>query len=275
MSCQAREAELLQALAAGTLSEAERRAVLAHAAACQECRAELPLLNEMVDGLRSLHLTGEELVEAAWSGRRPEHLRDCGACSAEVETLRRVNRELVGPRGSFGIPHALAASLLVATLGLGFWNEELRQSGASTASDLAAARERLARTEAQLKQRPRETPAPSLNVPIVDLEPAIPTRSGAAPRPVLLEYPAGVDQATLIIVTRPMRPDTGYVLEVRDAGSRVLWRSEGLTRSPYDTLTLSVPRALLPPGSYRFILYGGRDGALHHLEEYTLVVKHR
>ena len=53
------------------------------------------------------------------------------------------------------------------------------------------------------------------------------------------------------------------------------WRTEGLVRSPYDTLTLSVPRALLAPGSYRFILYGRRDGALQHLEEYLLVVSHR
>lgn len=274
MSCQAPEAELLQALAAGTLSGAEREAVLAHVSACGECRAELPLLNEMVDGLRSLHLTAAELVEAAWSGRRPEHIGECGVCRAELETLLRVNRELRGPRRGFGIPHALAASLLVATLGLAFWNATLSRRGASTASELAGARERLARAEAALTHRASGR-APILNVPIVDLEPAIPSRGDAGPTPHVLEYPAGVDQATLILVTRPMPPHASYVLEVRDATSRTVWRSEGLSRSAYDTLTLSVPRALLPAGSYRFILYGGRDGALHHLEEYTLLVKHR
>jgi hypothetical protein len=275
MSCEAREAELIQGLAAGTLSGEERVAAVQHADSCEECRSDLAVLRDMMADLRTLHLTTAELVEAAWSGSRPEHLQDCDRCRDEVDTLVRVNQELRGRRPRFGLPHALAASLLAATLGLGVWNRELREQGDLASRRLAAAQERLRQSEAERARLLRETPAPQLNVPIVDLEPAIPSRSGVAPRPHQLEFAAGVDSATLILVTRPMRPHPRYLLEVRDASQRIIWRSEGLTRSAYDTLTLSVPRALLPAGSYRFILYGARDGALEHLEEYVLLVRHR
>ena len=274
MTCEDPEAELVQSLATETLKGEEREAALRHVATCGECRSDLAVLREMAGSLRTLHLTVGEVVEAAWSGMKPEHLADCAVCRDEVATLRRVNQELRGAPRRFQLPDALAAALAMVALGLGAWNLDLRQRGAATRESLAAAEERLAKSEAERARLAAAAPAPSVNVPILDLEPAIPTRGGAAPRPHVLEFASGVEAATLILVTRPMPPHPRYVLEVRDGAGRTLWRTEGLKRSAYDTLTLSVPRTLLPAGSYRFILYGVRpDDELAHLEEYALTVR--
>jgi len=279
VTCEAREAELLQGLAAGTLEREDRTAAEVHVASCAECRADLGVLEEMVGDIRTLHLTPAEVVAAAGAGSAPEHLADCRTCRDEVALVRRVNADLRGQaRRRFGVPHGLAASLLVVALGLGTWNLELRARNAAREEELSSTLARLARSEAAGPRRGPATPppaSPQLNVPIVDLQPAIPSRGTAPPSvPHVIAFPRGVDLAVLVVVTRPLRPHPSYVLEVRDRGGQTVWRTGGLTRSGYDTLTLAIPRSLLPAGTYRLILYGARGGALDHLEEYALDVRH-
>jgi hypothetical protein len=87
-SCEAPESELLQFLLAGTLSDAERAAVLAHVAGCPACTEELAASRVLVEALRDAHLTSEEVVAAAWDGGHDAHLAVCPRCRAEVDELR-------------------------------------------------------------------------------------------------------------------------------------------------------------------------------------------
>ena len=94
MSCPAPEHELLPFLAAGTLSGGERAAVAEHAAACADCAEELRGSRDLVAGLATLHLTADEVVEAAGGGLAPPHLDECPRCRSEVDVIRGVNADL-------------------------------------------------------------------------------------------------------------------------------------------------------------------------------------
>jgi hypothetical protein len=280
MTCAAPEAELLHALAAGTLDGAERDGALTHASSCPDCGPELATLREMVEHVRALHLTPEELVEAAWTGERPPHVLECSSCRGELETLRHVNEDLGPGRRRWGVPHTLAAAFLIASLGLtvfslGVVKDRSREREAADRR-LAEARQRLLDSEKRLEEASSAARLPSLNVPILDLTPDSRLRGSGPSRPQVLELPAGASSATLVLVTRSTRPHDSYALEARDASGRLVFASDGLERSPsYDTLTLSVPRALLAPGVYRITLYGLLSGTREEVEAYPLEVRHK
>ena len=113
-------------LAAGTLGPAERETALRHAAGCAECRRELEETEAMVNGLRDLHLSVDEIVAAAWDGTRPAHLEHCPRCRDEVALVNGVNADLrrsAGPRLATrpaGAWLPLAAILALAAP-VGFW----------------------------------------------------------------------------------------------------------------------------------------------------------
>ena len=94
MDCAAPEHGLIPFLAAGTLAAEERDAAAAHARECPVCAAELEEVRALIDGLRSAHLTPDEIVEAAESGAAIAHLDLCAACRAERDALREVNADL-------------------------------------------------------------------------------------------------------------------------------------------------------------------------------------
>jgi anti-sigma factor RsiW len=120
MNCSSSERESLTFLAAGTLEPAERAAALAHLEGCPECRAEWPALTRLVSGLRELHLTPEEVLQAAAGAHGPDHLALCESCRGEVARLRAVEASLRS-KAVWPVPAwaaSLAAGLLVA---LGGW----------------------------------------------------------------------------------------------------------------------------------------------------------
>jgi hypothetical protein len=94
MDCTAPERGLIPFLAAGTLGETERAAAASHARECSACTEELQEVRTLLDGLRSTHLTPDEIVEAAESGAALAHLDVCTRCRAERDTLREVNAAL-------------------------------------------------------------------------------------------------------------------------------------------------------------------------------------
>jgi len=127
VSCDSRERELLSFFAAGTLEAAEEEAVLRHVEVCAACREELAASRELVAGLRTLHLTSEEVVSAAESGIRPPHLEACPRCRHEVEMLAGIRSDLerhdARPSRSWiarPARAALAAALLLGGVGLVF-----------------------------------------------------------------------------------------------------------------------------------------------------------
>lgn len=48
----------------------------------------------MVEDLREMHLTAEEVVDVAWGEATSPHLELCGRCREEVETVRQLNAAL-------------------------------------------------------------------------------------------------------------------------------------------------------------------------------------
>lgn len=100
MTCKAPESELLAFWAAGTLSAEETAQVKSHLAGCAECQSAAAETGRLVQGLRALHLTSEEVVAAAWGEGSVGHLDICARCRDEVETLRAMNRELQKPAPS-------------------------------------------------------------------------------------------------------------------------------------------------------------------------------
>ncbi len=97
MTCTAPENELLAFWAAGTLSAEEAARVKNHVAGCAECQTAAAEIERLVQGLRALHLTSEEVVAAAWGEGSVEHLDICARCRDEVEALRAMNRDLQRP----------------------------------------------------------------------------------------------------------------------------------------------------------------------------------
>ena len=149
---------------------------------------------------------------------------------------------------------AIAASL-VAAVAAGLWavslrqeNRALRDTAAATGSDiaqqLAAARARTQALEGEVARL--QQPAVALNVPLIDLEPIGALRSGALPT-VSVSKTAPLVTLVLAVTGTPARE--GYALEIRDPSDRVIWTGQGLVATSMGTVTLAVPRALLPAGT--------------------------
>jgi len=289
MSCESSLRESQPFLAAGSLDEAERRAAEAHAASCPECAQELKEARAVMDGLRALHLTADEVVEAAWGGPLPGHLQDCPRCQAEVEAVRQANTELgpaavlaaperFGQRASrllarFAPPALAAALLLSAGLGLrlGDLSRENRRLGRAADDAARARRERdqAAGQAAELQAALDRASAPQVNAPVVNLEPAGGQR-GAGPD-ALPTVPRAAVSVTLVLHLAEDHAGRGYAAEIRDAQGRLVCQATGLVKSPIDTFTLAVPLRLLPPGAYRVRLTA--DGRAVPVETYAFQVR--
>lgn len=131
---------------------------------------------------------------------------------------------------------AMAASFLLATVGLSIWGRGL----SLTVSDLSR---------------------PQVNVPIQDLYPEDSERADAGAGTVPL-LPAG-EASTLVIhlLDGPGRDE--YRAEIVDHEGVVAWSGEGLRRSPLGPLTLALPAAFARPGRYEIRVHGtGAERAL-------------
>jgi hypothetical protein len=87
--------------------------------------------------------------------------------------------------------------------------------------------------------------------------------------------PDGVDLLFLLLSMTDTRSFASYRLEVaeKDTG-RPVWKGEGLKASLLNEISLALPRSVLPPGDYRFRLYGLKDGKAEAVEEYDLRIAH-
>ena len=125
MTCSSPERELLTFWLAGTLDPDESRAVSQHLEGCADCRAGVGEGRVLIDGLRQLHLTADEVVAAAADALTLPHLLVCSRCRDEVALLRAVNTELATASGRparswqwriLGVAAAAAAILIGAFL---------------------------------------------------------------------------------------------------------------------------------------------------------------
>lgn len=220
-----------------------------------------------MDDLKT-HPAPEELLDyhlcdlaAADRERIQDHLVLCEACSRtvldlgsfpDVEPAREADRltefELAAdwkrfrertfaqPVRSAARPRlawALAASLLIAALGLSVWG-------------------------ARLREQVRELSGPRADVFVADLVPLGSEVRGPEAGEVV-RVPAWADRVLLILnlAGRPAYPE--YEVRVLGPGGSAVWSRRGLRPSADGTFALEVPAGLLEGGAHRIRLLGGSE----------------
>lgn len=224
--------ERLAVYHAGDLSPEEEDRIQDHLALCPECAALLLDLDGLADpGFGAgADLSGKEAV---WQSLKKET-----APQARVAPLRR-------PSSSRWL-QALAASLLIATLGLSLWVASLR------------------RTVAELS-------APQANAPVLDLYSGT-ARGEGSPAPSLT-VPPDVRFFTLILNPAGQRRYERYRVEIVRVGGEAVWSGQEIEPSPFGSFSLTLPRRAIGPGDYRVRLFGRSGGTEELIEEYAFRVE--
>ena len=227
------DADELVAYHEGTLSPGDAQRVQDHLVACRECAA----LVADLEGLGDPDFGAEEDIpddagEIVWKKVREEIRRE----ESKVVPFRPREK----PAASLRWLQALAASLLVATVGLSIWVVNLKR------------------------------PQPQLNAPIYDLYPAGSTRGevGADVQPV----PADARDVLLILHPPGRSRFEEHGIEIMDAGGHEVWgRDRGLVLNADGSFTLGLPREYL---GLRLRLVGFDPGGGRELvAEYALPVE--
>ena len=199
--------------------------VLDHLAACRECVTVVLDLEPLVTPDAAPEGVADLELEAAWRDlqariKAPNRLEDSGPGS----------RPLRAPRWTA----ALAASLLLAVVGLSSWVYLLQRSSVGLRHQVA----RLSR--------------PQVNPPIVYLDEI--TRS--EPAGAVAELAS--DQPFVLLIVIPGTPEvfSSYEALLTDDQGGIVWRGAGLELSEEGTLRMRLPRELLPAGDYRVQIQG-------------------
>jgi hypothetical protein len=227
----------LAAYHAAELPPERERRIQDHLAACRECAGLLLDLDGLADPETAAG-SGLAGKEAVWQRLRQEIQPAPGKDvfgAAPVTPIRRAG--VSSPRWL----HALAASLLIATVGLSLWVAALR------------------RTVDELSR-------PQPNAPLLDLYSGVARGEGSG-RPALT-VPADARLFTLILNPAGRRSTRYRVVIERAAGGEV-WSGE-LEPNPFGSLSLTLSRRALGPGDYRIRLLA-EGGEL--IEEYALRVE--
>jgi hypothetical protein len=158
-------------------------------------------------------------------------------------------------------PHVVAAAL--GLIALGYATGRVR-APATAPEPSVAVPERS--TRPAVPQRPTP-PEPQLNVPIFELRPA---------RAAQLEWPSAAQLATFVLSLGPEPPREEYALRIRAKDGEPVLSAEGLKATRAATLTLAVPRRMMPPGSYVFeLLAPGSQPVDAPLRSYAVEVEGR
>jgi hypothetical protein len=204
----------------GRMSEEAQEKLQDHLVSCRECTGQLLEL-ELISCPQPPADQGVADFElaAAWRG-----LAD-NISSAQQSGYRSRRLHFVS---------GLAAALLVATIGLGFWVAQLDHS-----------LDRLQQAAAALNE-------PQLNPSILYLGGS--TRSDASAGTIVLE--PGSSSLMLILTPTELHPVDEYEIVLSRADGRQLFQGRGLRRSDHGTIRLSLPTGMLPAGEYRISLFG-------------------
>jgi hypothetical protein len=311
--------EELMAYHTGDMSVEEKDRWREHLVWCREC---LDLLFDIAawveSGQEDASPGSDEAMGAAWQALWARLQRS----SVEVTTAgqpreaHRLDTEKtslppVGWRQRLGglltparLPYAIAASLLMISLGLGAWNwllrRDYRQQAARFYEQLAErdhaataltnaltqarqqqedAARRSAQSEqeiAQLRRTVAELSQPQINIPISDLQPRELLRGQRAASAVqMIAVPSGSNFFTLVLNTLDQPSYADYELEISDQRGNSLWHQSGLRENAFNNFTVMLPRQLFPAGPYRIRLYGLRASRRHLVEEYTVRIQYQ
>jgi len=203
--------------------------------------------------------------EKTWEGAAPDELEAAGGSRSILPFRPPPAPAPSGPsRAHLAMIYALAASLLVAAVGLGIRNHTLRR-------DLGAA-------------GPGSAAGPgnevAANLAVVDL---LPLGEGQVredlPRGVETSWPTEEETLApggLLLVLNVLTEETfpAWRVEVFAAGStEAILRRDDLHPRPAGNFTLALPPGYLPPGTWHLLLSGlGETGESVPVAEYELVV---
>lgn len=251
-------------------SAALRAALIADA---QERAGEHPDLDTLVDYL------AEGLDPEAEEGVR-DHLAACRDCidvvldleplstpdkapgavaDLEIESAYRELQSRLGtPKTPSRLPSypwalPLAASLLVATVGMSIWVGHLTQ------------------TRADLRRQVAHLSQPQVNVPVFYLDEL--TRSSES-EVSEIEVPSGAGSFVLMVSSSELDQQREYELAFFDAEGREFLRTTGLTVSDSGGLRLGLSQSVLPPGDYRIELRAAGDGESTRVDEFRRQIRY-
>lgn len=234
------QVELLAAYHAGELAAERERELQDHLVWCRECTKLLLGLDHLdeVEGAGSSAAEAEGDWRSIHARLPPAH---------PLRPVRRWSRRRT-PRLPYRPLSAIAAVLLLATLGLSVWVVQLRHA----VSDLSSPRVNVAVHDLYLADSPRAPDAAQFN-----------------------QIPATAEAVTLILNASPGIDHPDYMLTIEELDGPEVWRRRGLRPSRWQTFTLTLPGGFLPPGEYRLRLSGLDAGRWTELDEFPLRVIER
>lgn len=213
------EPETLAAYHAGELTADEEQRLQDHLLACRDCSDLLLDLDGLADpGFGAGSLSPAD--QAALWDRIQGEIRKEETPSASVIPLRRPALPVASPRWL----QALAASLLIATLGLSTWVVSLQRTLNERAQPQVNAP--LAYLFSGTSRSPRSEISTSVDVPIFDL---------------ILQPPKA-------------RSTSRYRVEINRAGGGVVWSRDGVAPDPLGLVRLKLTPGMLGPGRYQIRL---------------------
>ncbi|HZF13584.1 MAG TPA: zf-HC2 domain-containing protein [Thermoanaerobaculia bacterium] len=228
-------ADELVAYQDGELPAAERERAQGHLAACPDCTALLLDLEELRVPSTTEPPASEIEVAAVWRDVRER-------ANARTPPVGR-------PAPRLRAFQALAASLLLATLGLSAW-------------------------VLSLEHRLEEISQPQVNVPVVDLRAALSRSDGAAGSAAgLPAVEPGARLFTLVVTPASRQDFAAYEATLTRAGGARVWHGGGLAKNRFGSFSLTFSRHQVGPGEYRLELTGVEGGRRELLGEYTFAVK--
>jgi len=205
---------------AGDLTPEERERIQDHLTLCPACVQAVLDLDTFPapEALRPNEQISDDTVTGEWKRFRER-----------TGEIRKVPSRHA-PRPSLA-PWALAASLLVAVLGLTVELSRLR-------------------LQVDTLSQPRP------GVEIVTLFPRGESVERSSGGPEAVTPSRWTDRIVLLLDAPAVRQFSTYEAAIQAEGGPEIWRGGGLNRTPEGTLALEVPRRLLPAGAYRIHLFG-------------------
>jgi hypothetical protein len=210
-----------------------------------------------------------DLAAFAFGDSATDSLRDhVGGCAACAREFREVSSALPA-MGGRDIRYPLAvAALLLLVFGLGGASSYLLRSQKAPVRATTSPVSAPAPKPELVAAKPA---SPEINVMVVDLLPPTAVVRGDAGADIAV-VPADTSTFTVILNLEREVSFDDYALDILDAKGGVVWSSRGLRRSPQNTFTLHLSRAILESGTYRLVLFGLTSAGRSQIEAYRLVV---
>ena len=272
--------EILIAHYKGRLTESWRKRVQLHLSQCERCRAAW---RDVSDFFAPPDAGGGEIQEQWLNFRRVigggEH-----AAAAEPDAPRRVETPRL--RGGWRVL-VLSAALMLCLI-FGSWVLMLRRENQRLRSALQTERQTSAEQVGKLLEQQNQLQAqvdnvltrvaqseqPEPNTPIHDLFSRDFFRQ-VGDRNALNEIKLAPSARSLVLVFNGdgQAEFPTYRLEMSDAQGTVVWQSSDVRRDVQGAYVLTLAKSFLPPGRYRFKVYGQRAARTTPLAEYLLAVE--